>query len=475
MRKWGCLMKRSGTTVFCLFLIVGSACTQGCAISTSTKNYSPLTSDAFAKSSSQSENALLVQVGFDQKSLGQPNDITSQTLFSSSKELIVTDLVEKVLFRNPSLAQMTAAQQAASARYPQVTALDDPMFGETIGPASIGSKSVDFGYRLELSQKLPFPGKLGLKGQAALAEVAVAGSEVEDMRLQLIEAAKIAFYDYYLVSRALEVNEENLQRLREVKQNAESRVRNLQAPQQDLLQADVEIGRQQERELLLSRMKEVTIARINTLLHLAPDNTLPPAPKELKITEELLPVVTLRTAAISRRPDLQGLAARIDAEQAALGLAEKEYYPDIELTAAYDAFWQPGEKDLRPQVGMRMNLPVQRGRRNGAVMEAMAKIAQRRAELERLTDQVQYQVQEAYAQVKESEKGVHLYEKTILPAAEANVKEALTAYGTSKVPFLSLVEAQRSLIMLRDRFHETVTDYFRRRAVLERAMGGPLP
>src|SRR5882724_11097472 len=105
MRKWGRLMKRLGSTVFCLFMFVGSTCTQGCAISTTTKNFSPLTSDTFAKSSSHSENASLVQVGFDHRGTGQPDDITSQALFAEIKELSVADLVEKVLFRNPSLAQ----------------------------------------------------------------------------------------------------------------------------------------------------------------------------------------------------------------------------------------------------------------------------------------------------------------------------------------------------------------------------------
>ena len=38
---------------------------------------------------------------------------------------------------------------------------------------------------------------------------------------------------------------------------------------------------------------------------------------------------------------------------------------------------------------------------------------------------------------------------------------------------LSLLEAQRNLVGLRDRYHETVADYFRRRATLERAVGGP--
>src|SRR5262249_37458612 len=45
--------------------------------------------------------------------------------FSGAAELSVDALVEQILARNPTVAQMTAAWQAASARYPQVTSLDD--------------------------------------------------------------------------------------------------------------------------------------------------------------------------------------------------------------------------------------------------------------------------------------------------------------------------------------------------------------
>jgi outer membrane protein, heavy metal efflux system len=83
-------------------------------------------------------------------------------------------------------------------------------------------------------------------------------------------------------------------------------------------------------------------------------------------------------------------------------------------------------------------------------------------------------VEEAYQQVQESEKAVRLYAETILPAARENVKAAQTAYVTGKIPFLSLVEAQRNLVGLRDRHYEALADSFRRRATLERVTGEPL-
>jgi outer membrane protein TolC len=381
--------------------------------------------------------------------------------------------VREVLARNPTLAETVAAAQAAAARYPQVTSLDDPMFGAQVAPGAWGSNQVDGGFRLDISQRYPWCGKLALRGVAAAAEAQAAGEEVEDTRLQLAEDARMAFYDYYLAARALEVNDESLRLLGEFKQSADTRYKTGKAPQQDILQADVEIGQARERRLTLERMREVAAARLNTLMHLSPDSSLPPPPRQLGQPDPSPDAAELRRLAFARRPDLRALADRIAAEQAALALAEKEFKPDFELTAAYDSLWQ--ERPLRAQVGVRMNLPVRLERRRAAVAEAAARLARRQAELARRADQVNLQVQEAASQAAESAKAVKLYEADILKAARGNVESARSAYATGGIPFLSLVEAQRALVGLQERYYEALAANGRRRAALERAVGGPLP
>lgn len=392
--------------------------------------------------------------------------------FPKYAELRIESLIAAVLARNPTIAEMTAAWQAASAKYPQAISLDDPMFGATIGPASFRSSEVDAAYRLEVSQKIPWHGKRDLRGQNALAEASAAGHDVQNVRLQLVESARSAFYDYYLVERALEVNDEAQRLLKDLRQNALERFTNRLAPEQDFRQAEVELGRQRERQLNLERMKLVTVARINALMHLPTSSPLPPPPKTMAPPEALPDVRTLQELAAARRPDLKALADRIAADQAVLALAYTEFYPDVDVMAAYDAFWQPRERDLRPMLGVRLNLPVRKDRRHAALAEAQARIAQRQAELSRQIDQVNLQVEEAFQMVLESEKTVQLYDKTILPAARENVKSAIAAYTTGKTPFLSLIEAQRSLIGLRDRYYEASAEVYRRRATLERAIGG---
>jgi outer membrane protein TolC len=421
----------------------------------------------------------LTGAGSEQAPIPQPfaASIPSQEgpLFGRIPELTVEALVQQVLARNPSLAQMTAAWRAAEARYPQVTSLEDPMFMAMVAPASFGSNTVEPGYRVEVSQKYPFPGKLNLRGEGALAEARAAGGDVEDMRLQLVESARGALSDYFLVERAIDVNRKGLELLQKFRENIQSRYEKTLAPQQEVFLADVEIGRQRDRGLTLQRMRQVAVARINTLLHLPPDQPLPPAPRQLALGAALPPVQVLRDLALTRRPDLQALAARLAAENAALALALRDYCPDFEAVAAYDTMMGNGPmRDLAPQVGIRVNLPFRRTRRGAAVAEAQAKIAQRRAELDARADQVNFQVQEAYAQVLESEKLVRLYQATILPAAQKNVDAAQSAYTAGKIPALNLIDAQRTQVNLLDRLYEATADYFRRRATLERVTGGPL-
>lgn len=398
----------------------------------------------------------------------------AETLFSGRPELTAADLIPAILARNPTVEQMAAAAVAAAARYPQVTSLDDPTVTFWTAPGSAGSPNADYAARVELSQKFLYPGKRGLKGQNALAEASAATRDVDDVRLQLVEAAVSALADYYAADRGLAVAGENLKLLREFRQNAEARYKTGVAQQQDVLQADVELARQEERLVSFRRARAVAVARINTLLHQAPDIPLPP-PAEPAVGGGLPDVAALRSQALAARPDLMALLDRVAAEEASLALACREYKPDFELMAAYDGFWQEAAgRPLQFQIGARVNLPVRYARRGGAVAEAQAKVAQRRAELARQIDQVNLQVQEAFEQLRESEEVVALYRTRVLPAAEANVKQAQAGYVTGRVPFLSLVEAQRGLVGFRERFYELIAESARRRATLERAVGGPV-
>src|SRR5688572_12600656 len=108
-------------------------------------------------------------------------------LFESAPFLDRAELIDRVLERNPSLHAARYAWRAALARYPQVTALDDPRFGYSLRPRSIDSDDVDTANDFAVSQAIPFPGKISLRGERAIAEAESAQSDVEVERVKLAD------------------------------------------------------------------------------------------------------------------------------------------------------------------------------------------------------------------------------------------------------------------------------------------------
>lgn len=398
-------------------------------------------------------------------------------LFAGSGELSLEQFVAEVEARNPSLQAMEFAWRAAAQRYPQAVALDDPMFMTMVAPASFGSNQVESAYILNGAQKLPGFGKRAARGAAASAEATAARYDVHDARLQVAQAARLAYYEYYLVARTSELINENAGVMQELRDSARVKYENNQVTEQDVLQADVELTDTERRQIEVERMRRVAAARINTLLRRDPLAPLPPPPRKLTIAHEPPPIEDLQGLALAQRPDLGALAARVRAEEAAVNLALKQYNPDAEFFGRYDSFWQPAatQSDLRGQVGINVNVPIYRQKLQAAVCEAQFRLSQRRAEYRQRQLDIQYEIQAAYEQLQESRRTAQLYTDKFLPFAEQNVAVARANYDVGKTTFLALAQAQRQLIDVREKYQQTLADYHRRTADLERAAGGSLP
>jgi len=388
-------------------------------------------------------------------------------------ELSLPILVSEVQRRNPSLQAALAAWGAASQRYPQVVALEDPVFQSMFAPGSFSSNSsVQASYYVGIAQKVPWSGKRALRGQAAQSEANAASLDSQDVRLRLAEATRLAFFDYYLVSRELELNAANSDAVERFRETATAKFESNQVTQQDVLQADVELGILRSRRIELKQNEKIAVARINTLLHRQPHLPLPSPPPQLEVSDDLPNVDSLRQQALEQRPDLAAQASRIAAEQAAVALAVKEYYPDFEFMGRYDQFWT--DVVQRSQVGMYVNIPLNQSRRKAAVCEAMFRVNRMQAEYDAQVDSIRNEVQAAHARLEASLETVRLYVQTILPKAHANVESANAGYIATKVDFLRLVEAERQLIELQEKHQDAVAEYHRRRAQLERVAGTPI-
>lgn len=387
-------------------------------------------------------------------------------------ELELATLIDGVMARNQSLQAMVATWRATTQKYPQAISFDDPTFNSAIAPASLDVPGVAPGYLAGASQKLPWFGKRYLRGQRVRSQASAAMMDVGDVRLRLIESTRAAFYEYYLAVAQLKLNDENMASVKAFRADALQRYEANLVPEQDVLQAEVELALLERRQVELRRNRGVAVARINTLLDRAPDFPLPPPPSALSPVAELPAADELRAIAMASRPDLAAIGARMRAEQSSLGLAEKDYMPDLEVMGRYDAFWQ--EPSLRGMVGVNANVPIYYNRLNAAVRESQFRISQLRAEYRQRIDDINREVQTAYEELRAAAELVRLYDERIVPIARQSVDAARADYMSDRVDFLTLIEAERQLIVLLQDQEDLNASYHTLLAELERAVGAPV-
>jgi cobalt-zinc-cadmium efflux system outer membrane protein len=404
-------------------------------------------------------------------SAGAPHASSDQAdPFAHAPELERERLVQEVLRRNPSLDAARQAWRAALERFPQVISLDDPSAGFGVAPRSIGSSAVRDGYKGELAQRLPFPGKLTLRGEVALASAEAAEYDYQALRRRLAEAASLLFDDYYVVARAIEINDIHTELLGELREAALARYAAGEAAQQDPLQAEVEHAHRLHDGAVLSSELRVTAARIDALLHRRADAPLPPPPPRLDPpASETLDPEMLVERALRERPELRAAEARVRGRRSGVALARREFLPDVTLVGAWEGLMQ--ESQLRPVVGLSIDLPIRIERRRAALAEARAELSGAKSERSALEDEVRFEVTNAVLRSDESRHVLHLLDHRLLPAARDRVAAARAGYETGRNGFDALIEAERELRDAELDRERALADLSRRHAELQRAIG----
>jgi len=393
----------------------------------------------------------------------------AEELLAGGQRLDKESLVRAVLARNPSLESARFAWASALAEQPQVTALDDPRVSYSLAPASIRSSNVQFGQTVRVEQRFPWPGTLGLAGDAALSEAEGAKADYEAVRLDLALMASFFFDEYARIARLLELNDEHRQLTEDIKAAAMAQYEAGRASQQEPLQAEVELSHVLHQEVVLEAELSIVVAQLNLLLHRLPQTKMPQPVRASFVPIDVGDTEALQALAIERRPALSATQSRVLAHEFEAELAEREFFPDLGVMGEYNSMWR--ETEHRWMVGVSLNLPIQIKSRRGRVDQANAALGQAHADLESLTDEVRTEVDQTRRRVVEAHHVLTLYQQRLLPAAEAQIQAARAGYESGRTSFQALIDAERSLRTLQTEYENALATYAQRGDALDRALG----
>ncbi|HEY2511179.1 MAG TPA: TolC family protein [Polyangiaceae bacterium] len=380
--------------------------------------------------------------------------------------------VRAVLERNPTTESARQSWRAAVARVRSSGALPDPMVTLEAAPLTIGSSRTSLGYVASVSQEVPWFGKLSLDSSVARAEADAARSDFEAMRREVALTAALLYDRYYVAVRSLEINAEHVALMRQLEAGATAQFESGHASAQDPLQAEAELTHMEHDSVTLASDRDVAVAQMNELLHRDPELPLPPPAKELRVPaqgSDVHEAPRLQQAAIAERPEVKAAQLHARAEEARAERAARESYPDVTVMTSYNSMWDAPEQ--RWMVGVGLNLPIQLGRRAGAVEEARSARARFESDAAAAKDKARTEVVVALKRLAEAQHVLRLYDERLIPIARMEIDAARAGFITSRNDFVAVVAAEKNLRSVELEYQVALAGLDQRRAELDRALG----
>lgn len=388
--------------------------------------------------------------------------------------------VQTALVNNPELKSSDARWQMFRNRIAQARTFEDPMLTLKI---QNGIFTDPFNFRKDtmtqkvigISQQLPFWGKRDLKGEVAAKEAESYKWQVEERKLELRRMVAETYYQLYFTDKSREIVDRNIKILDDFITLAETKYSVGQGAQQDVFKAQVERSKMFDMQITLEQQRISLQASLNALLYRSADTPVGAIP-DFDIKPLGLYPQDLRTVAAENRPLLKSLTALIDKGKAGHKLAEKEFYPDFNVSFEYmqrERFEGSSGDDMY-SLGGTFNLPVQRERRHAMVAESSSEINMATEELNSTKNSINSGISDLLAQLERRRKLVDLYKTAIIPQAEQSLESATIGYRVNKVDFLTLLDNRMTLFNYERELYDSLADYQMKLAQLEALVGNEL-
>ncbi|HEY6872719.1 MAG TPA: TolC family protein [Geobacteraceae bacterium] len=393
----------------------------------------------------------------------------------------VSLLIATALANNPELKASDARWQMFRNRIIQARTLEDPMLmlkiqnGVVTDPLNFHKDPMTQKV-IGISQQIPFWGKRELKGEIAAKEAESYRWQVEERKLELRRMVAETCYQIYFADKSLMVVDKNIQVLDDFVTLAETKYSVGQGAQQDVFKAQVERSKLLDMRISLEQQRKSLQANLNALLY-RPAETPVGAIPDFDIKSPVQSPEELRNIAFENRPMLKSLNALIDKGKAGRKLAEKEYYPDFNVSFEYmqrDRFEGSNGDDMY-SLGVTFNLPVQRQRRHTMVAESSSETTMATEELNSFKNSIDAGISDLLAQLERRRRLAELYKTGIIPQSEQSLESAIIGYRVNKVDFLTLLDSRMTLFNYERELYDSLADYRMKLAQLEALVGKELP
>jgi outer membrane protein TolC len=383
------------------------------------------------------------------------------------------ELIMEAIAGNPRVLRAEMEWKAAERQITQARWWPDPQFSMTYERIPEGSYAPGAARTrmFALTQMIPFPGKLILRGRMAARQAMIAEERFEEEKQKVTAEVKKAYYRLFLVHKSISIENERRELLQRFAQIAETRYEVGQTAQHEVLKAHLELSYSADRLLNLNEEElPTTEAELNLLLDRPLDTRLEipgdPEVHELKKTRE-----EMQALALERREALRLLGHAVERSRMAHDLARMEYLPDLTVRLMQGEMETPQGTERNRGIMLSVNVPLWFWTKADGVSEKAAQRRSAEASYDATKKRVLLEVEAALARCNTSKRRIDLYETATIPLAEQALSTAIVAYETGEVDFLALMDSEYALKDAKLQYYRSIAEYATNVADLERIVG----
>ena len=395
--------------------------------------------------------------------------LSAQPVFPDSTALSLPDLL-RLADENPSVRAARLGAEAQARAADAAGRRPDPMASVMAFPEPVVTARGSQRTQWRVEQRLPWPGTLGLRADAARAGAARLQADADALALDLLLDVQRAYFDGARAAEQLALLRPFRERLDLFADAAAVRYEVGRGPQAALLQIGLERARLAEREVQLEADVDDARYRIGQLLDL-PD---------VQVDFELADALALRELDLDDlpRPEIAALDAAQARAEAEVALAQKAFYPDLGVGLTY---FDIADRDVPPTadgadafaVSVMATIPLDRAGRRATLEAAQLRRAQLDAQRDALDARLQADADRERRQVDAADRTLALYREALVPQADAAVESALSAYTTGEADYTVVLDAERARFQVRAGLADARFRLLAARARLDRALGVP--
>ena len=391
----------------------------------------------------------------------------------------LADLLRHAERVHPALEAARQRWIAAEEGITLAGALPDPRLSSRVFVEPVETRVGPQRLGLSLSQRLPWPGERTLAAGVARHLAEAERARYEETRAELLAEVEEAWYELYFLERALESIRRHEGIVTSTEEVLRARYASGEAIHADLIRAQIELGRVDDRQRRHEARRRPARTRLNVALHRPPGAPLP-HPAELGEIDALPEERILRAWIEEASPAVARRRSEVEAARDAVARARYVRRPELTLGVEYivtdharmSGVDDSGEDPIAALVSV--GLPVHADRNAAVVRQARARERAAREELALVVDRLRLRLDEELFAWHEAERRAELQEQTLLPRAHRSLEVVKTAFRAGSADFLDLLDAERTLLEFELERDRARTDRARAHARIEALVGRPL-